>query len=543
MMFTIPACVAIDSPAPTHSCWGDHARGLQLARRAVGLAALAVAQLIPFELLVSGDPMHAALEAVVLVTLLLVFSLLRPAAGSRLELTKWIGTLSVGGVILVMAIDGPAADGVLVWLALFPPVPFFVFGSRRGLTVAAVFTLVVVGLLAAPILAGAASGHSWLAVVNAGAVLTLSTALAHLFERARADSTGRLYVAANTDLLTGAPNRRGFLAGFNCLRPLLERRGQPMSLLVFDVDRLKHINDRYGHAAGDAALRHVARVVQARVREQDLLGRLGGDEFALMLPDTHLDGALDVAAKLQAALRARPLYFNGSCLHVTLSIGAAESPPGSIDFDALFAAADRRLYRAKEHGRDSAVCVRVAAPMEPRADLVLDEDDKQDACDGDAADTDQNRQVVEHETIGNRAGNQKDAEDGHVPIQVDAGKDRCEAEQIDQDEGIALDVEEMAHRPQEQQLDHNGQGAPMRDLLSKIHGFASGAGAGAVPAAEGRHQAHDRNEELPSSRGAGRLAGGGRDEPDGDDEEDCIGKDIHQQEVQPSGQQGFGPAA
>jgi diguanylate cyclase (GGDEF)-like protein len=125
-----------------------------------------------------------------------------------------------------------------------------------------------------------------------------------------------------------------------------------ISLLVFDVDHLKQINDGHGHAAGDAAIRHVAALVRAQVREQDLLGRLGGDEFALLLPNTHLDGALTLAAKLRESLRLRPLRHAGTTIRITLSIGAAQAPPGPIDFDVLFATADRQLYAAKRNGRD-----------------------------------------------------------------------------------------------------------------------------------------------------------------------------------------------
>jgi diguanylate cyclase (GGDEF)-like protein len=339
-----------DPAMVAHQSWFDGERRLRLARRAVWLGAAIFAVFIPIDLFLTGYLIHAAVEALALAALLVVGWLLRRR--DRLESAQWIGTLSVALVIVVVVATGIAADGVVVWLALFPPIPFFLFGIRRGLIVSALFTIVVLGLLTGGVVSGAGGGHSAVAVLSAAGALVASTSFAYLYEHTRGEAARMLVVAANTDLLTGVPNRRGFLAGFDCRRALAVRAGQVISLLVFDVDHLKQINDGHGHAAGDAAIRHVAALVRAQVREQDLLGRLGGDEFALLLPNTHLDGALTLAAKLRESLRLRPLRHAGTTIRITLSIGAAQAPPGPIDFDVLFATADRQLYAAKRNGRD-----------------------------------------------------------------------------------------------------------------------------------------------------------------------------------------------
>jgi len=357
---SITTCVLSDPAAFLPQVWADGPRGLRLTHRSLSLMALIVAVLIPYDLLITGHTAHAVIEGLALATLLGVNWVMRVSVHKRIELAKWTGTLSVAAVIIVMAINGRSTDGVLIWAALFPPLPFFIFGIRRGLLTSALFSLLVVGLLATSILAGEAPGYSWLAVVNAGGALALSTTVAFLCERIRSDNARCLAIAANTDPLTGVTNRRGFLAGFECRRALVERAQKAMSLLVFDVDHLKHINDEHGHSAGDAAIRHVATLVRGQVRSQDLLGRLGGDEFALLLPGTGLDGAMQVAAKLRKALRAQPLHFAGRFIPVTLSIGAAESSPPSADFDTLFAAADRQLYVAKQSGRDHHLGVSVS---------------------------------------------------------------------------------------------------------------------------------------------------------------------------------------
>ena len=340
-----------DAAELAHRPWSDRAAPSPRVRPALWLTGSTVVLLVSVGLL-TGHRAHPAVGLLALGALLLGAWLLRDRLSDRTELARWIATLGAALVIAAMANHGLAADGVLVWLALFPPVPFFLFGLRRGLLVSAIFTLLLVGMLSASILLGRGGGHSWFAVVSAAAALTLSTALAGFCEHARNDSARRLLIAANTDLLTGVPNRRGFLAVLNGRRALAERARQAMSLLVFDIDHLKQVNDNYGHVAGDAVIRHVASVVQREVRQQDLLGRLGGDEFALLLSDTRLDGALTLAAKLRAALHAEPLRFAGRLIPVTLSIGAAQTGPGPIDFDALFAAADHQLYAAKGNGRD-----------------------------------------------------------------------------------------------------------------------------------------------------------------------------------------------
>ncbi len=170
--------------------------------------------------------------------------------------------------------------------------------------------------------------------------------------------TDELRRMATTDGLTGASNRRHFdeLLQRECQRAA--RNGTSLSLLIVDVDHFKHYNDHYGHPGGDLCLQAVSGALASVVhRPGDQLGRIGGEEFALLLPETHLAGAIEVAESALRAVRAlaMPHAASPTAPHVTVSIGAAALPLASTETHAaslLMSLADKALYEAKAHGRD-----------------------------------------------------------------------------------------------------------------------------------------------------------------------------------------------
>jgi diguanylate cyclase (GGDEF)-like protein len=165
----------------------------------------------------------------------------------------------------------------------------------------------------------------------------------------------RIHYMTLRDPLTDALNRRAFSAELQTLQAQVER-GQTHSLVMLDVDHFKRINDRLGHAAGDAALLHLVAVLQANMRELDRLGRLGGEEFCLLLPHTALDDASRVAQRMCEALRKQSLQWQGSPLDLTASFGVVACQPGDPQGDSTLALADWLVYRAKSAGRDR-ICV------------------------------------------------------------------------------------------------------------------------------------------------------------------------------------------
>jgi len=209
--------------------------------------------------------------------------------------------------------------------------------------------------------------------LRAGAEDAMPWPLASCELRARLEHAVRLHQKlhaleqlSSTDALTGIGNRRQLEARLGDELRRASRYGDPLSLVLLDIDHFKRVNDRHGHLTGDAVLVEVARSIQRAVRDTDLVARYGGEEFAVLLPRTQLAGSLTVAERVRAELhRLRPLPESN--LRVTASLGVAGYPslqPSSPN--ELFEAADSALYRAKRTGRDR-ICL---YPAEPSAMLA-----------------------------------------------------------------------------------------------------------------------------------------------------------------------------
>jgi diguanylate cyclase (GGDEF)-like protein len=174
---------------------------------------------------------------------------------------------------------------------------------------------------------------------------------------ANAELIARARHAADHDHLTGARSRRAFfdLATREQARAL--RRQTPLSLLLFDVDHFKRINDTHGHAAGDRVLVDIVERTGAVVRSIDTVARLGGEEFAVLLPDTGADTAMLVAERLRHGLERSADAASGIAAGYTVSIGAATLALGE-SIDAMLSRADAALYAAKASGRNAVVDAR-----------------------------------------------------------------------------------------------------------------------------------------------------------------------------------------
>ena len=133
------------------------------------------------------------------------------------------------------------------------------------------------------------------------------------------------------------------------------RYDRPLSLVMFDIDHFKQINDTRGHAAGDEVLRKVAALVAGVARASDTAGRLGGEEFGVLLPETTLADATRFAERLRQGVAAQVIAFEGAELHVSCSFGVADAGPQTTTLDGLMGRADDALYQAKEQGRNQVV--------------------------------------------------------------------------------------------------------------------------------------------------------------------------------------------
>jgi diguanylate cyclase (GGDEF)-like protein len=160
---------------------------------------------------------------------------------------------------------------------------------------------------------------------------------------------------ATTDSLTGIANRREFFHAAAKEISRAQRNDRPLSVLIFDIDHFKNINDQYGHAAGDEVLINIVSTCNKTLREIDTIGRIGGEEFGILLPETELSAAASVAERLREGMKVIRPGGSATTGTVTMSVGVAQWRASHEDFEELMARADGALYEAKRNGRNQVV--------------------------------------------------------------------------------------------------------------------------------------------------------------------------------------------
>jgi len=163
---------------------------------------------------------------------------------------------------------------------------------------------------------------------------------------------------ATMDPLTGTYNRRTFHEIAEREISRARRAGQPLSIIILDIDHFRPINERHGHRAGDAVLQRVADVVRGALRKEDMLVRYGGEEFLVLLPDVPGPGAVVVAGRIRKAVEAQAFEVGGTAVPVTVSVGvSARLDEGPESIEGLLARADEALSLAKQRGRNRVVAL------------------------------------------------------------------------------------------------------------------------------------------------------------------------------------------
>lgn len=236
---------------------------------------------------------------------------------------------------------GPDSDS-MPWLAV--PTAFAAMRFRAHVAIAAVVSAIAVLLVA--VLAADTEGT----FENPGGLLVAVALLVSMTAVTAALSGAEVEHRSGSilDPLTGLLNRSALRRRFDELAEQARLTGEPISLLVCDVDRFKSVNDEHGHADGDAVLRAIAYEMRKQLRSFELIYRLGGEEFLVVLPGAGRADAEALAERVRVAVeRARP-----SGIDVTVSIGVSTSYGGDTGYDELFAAADEALYAAKKAGRN-----------------------------------------------------------------------------------------------------------------------------------------------------------------------------------------------
>lgn len=256
-------------------------------------------------------------------------------------------TIGLLATVLVGVADEITGDEVIFTLLYLGPIAFVAWwaGRRPALLVAVLSALdwLVADLLNRPAYVRPVTRY-WNLVVEGGVFLVFALTVAAL--RSHMDNERSL---ARTDPLTGLANRRAFLASLGLGLESARRHGRPFTMAYVDVDGFKAVNDRLGHAGGDALLVATSATLLASLRTVDVVARLGGDEFALFLPETEAAAARALLQRLQEGLRATGGRHGWP---VTFSIGAItfDTPPAAVD--EMIRSADRAMYEAKRAGKD-----------------------------------------------------------------------------------------------------------------------------------------------------------------------------------------------
>jgi diguanylate cyclase (GGDEF)-like protein len=178
--------------------------------------------------------------------------------------------------------------------------------------------------------------------------------------------------AALVDPLTGLANRRAFLADADEFMSRNGKRGEPLTVMLADLDRFKAINDRFGHAVGDRVLQVFADMVRRTLRANDLSGRMGGEEFVFLMPGTGAAEAARIAERIRAHFADAARSVDGHAVAPTVSVGVATTSVSTVQLAELMAAADRALYRAKAAGRNRVAVVDCDAPDDGAPSIVPD---------------------------------------------------------------------------------------------------------------------------------------------------------------------------
>lgn len=184
------------------------------------------------------------------------------------------------------------------------------------------------------------------------ALLLLSDVVGAAMYFATKYNVDELFYKATHDAMTGLANRAFYIDRLRSALALHRRDKRPASVLMIDMDGLKHLNDSYGHRVGDAAIMEVARRLTTCARESDTVARLGGDEFGMIFSPVDLpEGGEMLMHRIEDEI-ARPLQFEGRSYALSASVGMAELPADGLDVDSLLETADRRMYQTKRqhHG-------------------------------------------------------------------------------------------------------------------------------------------------------------------------------------------------
>jgi len=279
---------------------------------------------------------------------------------------EWVLVSAIARTGLIAAFCGLAAREL--WLSRSEDLPsrrilFRVFAICCGLHLARIPLMQV-----APMPIGLAPTTSWAVIVyNLSSVVLALLATVFLIALARERVSAHNYGMAMRDAMTGVYNRRAYYEQMHA--PGEEGNALPYALFVFDIDRFKTINDRFGHDTGDLVIVTIARAARASLRAEDRIFRMGGDEFVCLLPGANLRSAYEAAERIRSMFEKVAATVDGKPVNATISIGVAATD-GELGRDEVFSLADAALYAAKKSGRNQTFLAPSHEEAEPRPERL-----------------------------------------------------------------------------------------------------------------------------------------------------------------------------
>ena len=262
--------------------------------------------------------------------------------------------------LLLLYGGGDQGSGPL-WFYIFPLLSLFVLGIKRGAI--AVLLLVICSILMIKIigLSYDTSIYSQPMIERFIAVFIAICSMALFYEYSRQRYSHRLHdmykelmKVARTDYLTNLPNRRYMNDMLDHEVSRAKRSKSNFSIIIFDIDFFKKVNDRYGHSCGDYVLKVVSDFVKNNLRTQDLVARWGGEEFLILLPETTIDGANVIGEQLRNKIENLEIKYSSYVISITISLGVADIK-APYNLDMTLNQADEYLYEAKARGRNRLV--------------------------------------------------------------------------------------------------------------------------------------------------------------------------------------------
>jgi diguanylate cyclase (GGDEF)-like protein len=287
--------------------------------------------------------------------------LLNVSIFERSESEKFFRTffvLTVATLFIYLTASGGENNTGPLWFYVFPPLIFYLLGLRLGLTVITSCFLLIAVIFKFPELPFVTTKYHpdfQLRFLTSISFVTVFSYTLDFSRRRARDELIRLADkyehASKTDELTQLSNRREMLSRLNAEFYRYQRHGHHFSVMLIDIDHFKHINDQYGHDAGDAVLKQFSEQLTAHSRQLDLAARWGGEEFLVLLPETSLVQALSIAERLRAKIEATEFNYQNLVIPVRISAGVC-SISQFESTEGLLRQTDMNLYEAKMKGRN-----------------------------------------------------------------------------------------------------------------------------------------------------------------------------------------------